>query len=111
MGVVAVSADMSGHDGQVFRGMQKGMFHARTGGLTGGACVIQLYLSYHEHLTVRLSEVEKTRLARRAKAAGKTSGDLVREFIREEPFVTAADLLGEMEALMGDKRLRVKPRK
>jgi hypothetical protein len=62
-------------------------------------------------LTVRLSEEEKSRLARRAKAAGTTAGGLVRELLREEPFVTSADLLDEMEALMGDQRLRVKPRK
>ncbi len=62
-------------------------------------------------LTVRLSEEEKTRLAKRAKAAGTTAGGLVRELIREEPFITAGDLLKEMEALMGDKRLRVKSRK
>jgi predicted DNA-binding protein len=62
-------------------------------------------------LTVRLSEEEKSRLARRAKAAGKTAGGLVRELIREEPFVTAQDLLEEIDALLGDKRLQVKPRK
>jgi hypothetical protein len=62
-------------------------------------------------LTVRLSEQEKARLSRRAKAAGTTAGGLVRELIRNEPFVTSADLLHEMEKLMGDKRLRVRSRK
>lgn len=62
-------------------------------------------------LTVRVSEEEKAQLARRAKAAGTTAGGLVRELIREKPFVTASDLLDEMENLMGDKRLRMKARK
>jgi hypothetical protein len=62
-------------------------------------------------LTVRLSDEEKIRLSRRAKAAGTTAGGLVRELIRNEPFVTSEDLLHEMEKLMGNKRLRVRPRK
>ncbi len=62
-------------------------------------------------LTVRISDEEKAQLARRAEAAGTTTGGLVRELIREKPFITAADLLDEMENLMGDKRLRVKARK
>lgn len=62
-------------------------------------------------LTVRLSEEEKAQLSKRAKAAGMTAGGLVRELIREKPFVTSADLLAEMEAMSGDSRLRMKPRK
>lgn len=61
-------------------------------------------------LTVRLSEDEKAQLAKRAKSAGTTAGGLVRELIREKPFVTSADLLAEMETLLGDKRLAVKSR-
>ena len=62
-------------------------------------------------LTVRISEKEKAELTRRAKSAGTTTGGLVRRLIREKPFVVAADLLAEMDALMGDKRLAVRPRK
>ena len=62
-------------------------------------------------LTVRISEKEKAELARRAKLEGTTTGGLVRRLIREKPFVVAADLMAEMDALLGDKRLAVKPRK
>jgi len=61
-------------------------------------------------LTIRLSEKEKRRLQRRAKAEKTTAGALVRQFINEKPFVSSADLLAEMDALMGDKRLAVKRR-
>ena len=62
-------------------------------------------------LTVRLSEKEKARIVSRARQAGLTTGALVRELISEPPFVTAADLHAELESLMGEKRLRIKPRK
>ena len=62
-------------------------------------------------LTVRISDKEKSLLARRAKAAGISAGGFVRGLIREKTFATSADLLSEMDSLMGDQRLRVKPRK
>jgi hypothetical protein len=72
-------------------------------------------LSYNCHtvavVTVRMSEEEKACLARRAKAAGITSGALVRQLVNEKPIATAADLLAEMEALMGEKRLTIRTRK
>jgi len=61
-------------------------------------------------LTVRVSNKEKASLARRAKAAGKTTGAYVRDLINTAQFITAADLVAEMEGMMGDKSLRVKPR-
>ncbi len=72
-------------------------------------------MSYNCHtmsvLTVRISEKEKALLAKRARAAGMTSGAYVRELIREKKWETAADVLAEMDAWMGNKGLRVKPRK
>jgi hypothetical protein len=62
-------------------------------------------------LTVRISEKEKARIVSRARQAGLTTGALVRELLAEPPFVSAADLLAELESLMGEKRLRIKPRK
>jgi hypothetical protein len=62
-------------------------------------------------LTVRITEKEKARLARRAKSEGTTTDGLVRRMIREQPFLTAADLVEEMDALLGDKRLAIKPRR
>lgn len=62
-------------------------------------------------LTVRLSEKEKTALATRARKAGMTTGALVRELIAESPFVTADDLLKEIESLMGEKRLKIRHRR
>ncbi len=59
-------------------------------------------------LTVRISEEEKAALSRRAKAEGTTESALVRQMIREKPFTTAADLLAEIETLMGNKKLAVK---
>ena len=61
-------------------------------------------------LTVRISDEEKAALSRRAKAEGTTESALVRRLIQEKPFTTAADLLAEIETLMGDKRLAVKRR-
>ena len=62
-------------------------------------------------LTIRLPETEKAALSLRAKAEGTTAGGLVRRLIRNKPFVLAADVLAEMESLMGDKRLSVKARR
>jgi hypothetical protein len=61
-------------------------------------------------LTVRITAKEKMTLARRAKEEGTTAGELVRRMIQERPFTTAGELLAEMEALMGDKRLTVRKR-
>lgn len=61
-------------------------------------------------LTIRLSEEEKAQLAKRAKKAGLSTGALVRDLIRAEPIMTAADLLREMEPLMGQKNLRIRRR-
>lgn len=62
-------------------------------------------------LTVRISDDEKARLTKRARAAGVTTGALVRQLISETPIATAADLLREMESLPGGKNLRVKRRR
>lgn len=61
-------------------------------------------------LTVRISEEEKSALALRAQAEDITTGALVRRIIREKTFVTSEDLLAEMQASMGDKRLAIKKR-
>jgi hypothetical protein len=61
-------------------------------------------------LTVRISSEEKAALAKRAKSEGTTSGALVRRLIQEKPFTTSADLLAEMQTLLGDKRLAIKKR-
>ena len=59
-------------------------------------------MSYKCHtmsvLTVRISEEEKARLARRAKTAGITAGALVRKLIGEKPLGTAAELLAACPA-------------
>jgi hypothetical protein len=62
-------------------------------------------------ITVRISDKEKARLTAQAKRAGISSVALVRHLISEKSLATAADLLAEMESLMGEKRLRVKARK
>ena len=61
-------------------------------------------------LTVRISEKEKAALTARAKAQGTTAGALVRKMIQDKPFTTSADLLDEIQTMMGDKRLAVKRR-
>lgn len=61
-------------------------------------------------LTVRISEEEKAALALRAQAEGITMGALVRRMIQAKTFVTSEDLLAEMQASMGDKRLAIKKR-
>ena len=63
-------------------------------------------------LTVRISEKEKTDLARRAKAAGVSAGGYVRQLLHDRMIITGADLLEEFERMRGDKRLRIRgPRK
>lgn len=61
-------------------------------------------------LTIRISDEEKKALARRAKAEGTTTGALVRRLIQDEPIHTAADLLKEMEDMMGDADLAIEQR-
>ena len=55
-------------------------------------------------LSIRVSEQEKAMLHQRAKAAGVSSGALVRQLINAAPLTTAAGLLAEMEGLMRDPR-------
>jgi len=58
-------------------------------------------------LTVRLSEEEERLLARRSQSAGMKKATFVRKLIREEPFVTGADVLVDAAQRMGDPRLRI----
>ncbi|HYR57737.1 MAG TPA: ribbon-helix-helix protein, CopG family, partial [Chthoniobacteraceae bacterium] len=62
-------------------------------------------------LTVRISDEEKARLARRAKESGVSAGALVRRLPNESLLTSADDLLKEMERRMGDRSLRVRRRK
>jgi hypothetical protein len=59
-------------------------------------------------LTIRSSEKEKTALAKRVKAAGLSSGALDRAMIRDNQIITAADLLKEIDSMMGNQDLRIK---
>ena len=58
-------------------------------------------------LTVRLTEDEEKLLARRSRKAGMKKATFVRQLIREEPFVTGADVLVDAAKRMGDVRLRI----
>jgi hypothetical protein len=58
-------------------------------------------------LTVRLSEEEERVLTRRSRSARMKRATYVRMLIREEPFVTGADVLADARKRMGDARLRV----
>jgi predicted transcriptional regulator len=62
-------------------------------------------------LTIRVSDEEKMQLTQRAKKAGTTAGALVRQLIREKPFTTSADMLSEIDSLLGEKRFKIKARK
>jgi hypothetical protein len=62
-------------------------------------------------LTVRLTKQEQGILAKRSKRAGMKKATFVRKLIREEEIVTGADLLIWTERNLGDKRLRITPRK
>ena len=62
-------------------------------------------------LTVRISEEEKALLAKRSKQEGITAGALIRRMLNDAPFITAGDVLDDMERRLGDKRLRVRRRK
>ena len=59
-------------------------------------------------LTVRLSDDEERLLARRARAARLKRATYVRLLIREEPFVSAADVLADAVRRMGDSRLHIR---
>jgi predicted DNA-binding protein len=58
-------------------------------------------------LTVRLTDEEERLLARRSRKAGMKKATYVRQLIREEPFVSGADVLLDAAQRMGDQRLRV----
>jgi hypothetical protein len=58
-------------------------------------------------LTVRLTEEEERVLAKRSRQARMKRATYVRMLIREEPFVTGADVLADATKRMGDVRLRV----
>jgi len=58
-------------------------------------------------LTVRLTDEEERLLARRSRKAGMKKATYVRQLIREEPFVSGADVLADAAGRMGDVRLRV----
>jgi hypothetical protein len=58
-------------------------------------------------LTVRLTDDEEKLLARRSRKAGMKKATYVRQLIREEPFVSGADVLVDAAQRMGDMRLRI----
>lgn len=59
-------------------------------------------------LTVRLTETEERVLTRRARAARVKRATYVRMLIREEPFVSANEVLADATRRMGDSRLHVR---
>jgi len=58
-------------------------------------------------LTVRLTAEEERLLAKRSQGAGMKKATYVRYLIREEPFITGADVLADAAGRMGDSRLRI----
>jgi hypothetical protein len=58
-------------------------------------------------LTVRLTAEEARLLAKRSKGAGMKKATFVRKLIREEPFLTSADVIYDAANRMGDSRLRI----
>jgi hypothetical protein len=58
-------------------------------------------------LTVRLTQEEERLLEQRSRSAGMKKATYVRQLIREQPFVTASDVLQDAAKRMGDKRLRI----
>jgi hypothetical protein len=58
-------------------------------------------------LTVRLTAEEERLLIKRSRGAGMKKATFVRQLIREEPFITAADVLADADRRMGDSRLRI----
>jgi hypothetical protein len=61
-------------------------------------------------LTVRLTDEEERLLAKRSRGAGMKKATYVRQLIRDEPFVTGADVLSDAVRRMGDSRLRISRR-
>jgi hypothetical protein len=59
-------------------------------------------------LTVRLTAEEERLLVKRSRGAGMKKATYVRQLIRDEPFVTGADVVGDAIRRMGDSRLRVR---
>jgi hypothetical protein len=71
---------------------------------------IQMAYNYDESmaiLTVRLTADEERLLTKRSRGAGMKKATFVRQLIREEPFVTGADVIKDAERRMGDPRLRI----
>jgi hypothetical protein len=58
-------------------------------------------------LTVRLTNEEARLLAKRSRGAGMKKATFVRKLIREEPFITAGDVISDANHRMGDSRLRI----
>jgi hypothetical protein len=58
-------------------------------------------------LTVRLTAEEERLLAKRSRGAGMKKATYVRQLIREEPYITGADVLSDAARRMGDSRLRI----
>ena len=61
-------------------------------------------------LTVRLTDEEERVLARRSRQARMKRATYVRMLIREEPFLTGADVLADAVKRKGDPRLRIERR-
>jgi len=59
-------------------------------------------------LTVRLTAEEERLLAKRSRGAGMKKATYVRQLIRDEPFVTGADVVADAAQRMGDSRLRIR---
>jgi hypothetical protein len=59
-------------------------------------------------LTVRLTAEEERLLVKRSRGAGMKKATYVRQLIRDEPFVTWADVVADATRRMGDSRLRVR---
>ena len=58
-------------------------------------------------LTVRLTDEEERVLKRRSRQARMKRATYVRKLIREQPFLTSADVLSDATQRMGTARLRV----
>ena len=64
--------------------------------------------NYLPVLTIRLTDEETRILTQRSRRAGMKKATLVRQLIREQPYVTVADVLTDMEKFHGDERLRIR---
>jgi predicted DNA-binding protein len=58
-------------------------------------------------LTVRLTAEEARLLEKRSKSAGMKKATYIRKLIREEPFITAKEVVADAEHRMGDSRLHI----